>query len=324
MLITRTPLRVSFLGGGTDLPWFSNEHEGLVISTSIDKYVYLTAHPLLEKDQVILKYSKTESVGNPKDLKHPIARTVLSDLGINGIDIGVTSDLPAGTGMGSSSAFTVGLGQICHAFLGRHMSARNLAEYACKIELDILKEPIGKQDQVASAFGGLNLIYFSRSGDFEVKRLILKKDVLKYLAESLVLIRFGGTRSASSLLKKQADSIQSDKEKLANLVKLRDLTEKSVEIFSTNPEKLGSLLWESWKLKHSLSASTENNLANQYIEQAMSHGASGGKLLGAGEAGFILLQVPPARKLEVLQKLGEPSTVDFKFESLGSTIIYDN
>jgi len=324
VLITRTPLRVSFLGGGTDLPWFSNEHEGLVISTSIDKYVYLTAHPLLEEKQIILKYSKTELVQDSSLLIHPIAKTILTDLAITGIDIGVTSDLPAGTGMGSSSAFTVGLSHICNAFLGRHRSPRDLAEYACRIELDVLNEPVGKQDQIASAFGGLNLIYFSRSGDFEVKRLPIKQDALNYLDDSLVLIRFGGTRSASTVLRSQSELIRGDRTKMDNLLKLKNLTEKSVDTFSANPEKLGDLMWQSWKLKYSLSADSENFQANEFIEFAMRSGATGGKLLGAGQSGFILLQIPPDRKAKIIGKLRNPHIVDFKFETLGSTIIYDN
>ena len=323
MLITRTPLRVSFLGGGTDLPWFSNEHEGLVISTSINKYVYLTAHPLLEQDQIILKYSKTEHVNDVESLAHPIARTVLGDLSISGIDIGVTSDLPAGTGMGSSSAFTVGLGHISNAFLGRYQSARELAEYACKVELDILNEPIGKQDQIASAFGGLNLIYFTREGKFEVKKLALQRDSLNYLSNSLVLIRFGGTRSASKILENQTKSIQNDKIKIRNLIKLKELTENSVETFIHQPEMLGELLWKSWELKFSLSAGDENLKADEFIKFAIENGATGGKLLGAGQSGFILLQIPPQVREKVLRKIGNPSVVEFEFENLGSTIIYD-
>jgi D-glycero-alpha-D-manno-heptose-7-phosphate kinase len=322
VIITRTPLRVSFFGGGTDLPNYSNRFGGSVVSTTIDKYVYISAHPLMDTGKTLLKYSRIEYVENPSDLIHPIARVILSEKNINGIDLGVTSDVPSGTGMGSSSAFTVGLLNLINSYEGKFATPQSLAEEACRIELEVLGEPIGKQDQVIAAFGGLNYIEFQTNGRFSVTPIVIPPESQRFLEESLVLVRFGGTRSAGKALANLISQNNEKSEALEALHRLKSLTELGPEILRSNPDKLGELLTKSWNLKIRSSQNPANSAANEYIKMGIDFGASGGKLLGAGEAGFILFQIDIKKKDEFLRKLGNPIVIPFIFENTGSRVIY--
>ena len=246
MLINRTPLRVSLLGGGTDLPAFFESNDfGRVLSFAISKYVYISIHPLVEDSRILLKYSKQEFVENYDQLQHPIARAVLRELQIKGVDIGISSDIPSGTGMGSSSAFTVGFYGLCHAFKGTFSSALDLARMACKLEIEELNSPIGKQDQYACALGGINQIDFYPNGSVTAQPLKIEKEVIAEFERHLLLIRVGKTRSASGQLKIQNEILRS--RSLSNIegkyVELRNLVEVGTSVLIKGDFKtLGSLI----------------------------------------------------------------------------------
>lgn len=322
MIISRSPLRVSFFGGGSDIGWHYRKFGGAVLSTSIDKYVYISAHPLVNDDSILLKYSKIEHEEFAKNIKHPIVRTILELRHLTGIDIGVTADVPAGTGMGSSSAFTVGLLNLFNAYENKTVSTHELAQEACQIEIDKLNEPIGKQDQYASAFGGLNLIHFHPNDEVEVVPIFLTGENRNYLEETLFLVRVGSTRSASELLAKQKRSTSDDESKNEYLRKLSKMATIEADLLNANPEKLGSKLSEAWDLKKQSAPKATNGLIEEFLDTAIKNGANGGKLLGAGQAGFVLLHVDKKNQAKVMKEIGNRSIVPFRFEQSGSRIIY--
>ncbi len=322
MIISRSPLRVSFFGGGSDISWHYRNYGGAVLSTTIDKYVYISAHPLVNDDSVLLKYSKIEYERSVEEIKHPIVRTVLANRRIKGIDIGVTADVPAGTGMGSSSAFTVGLLKLLDAYENKATNSQELADKACHVEIDLLNEPIGKQDQYASAFGGLNLILFHPNEEVEVIPIFLSGANRAYLEESLMLIRVGSTRRASDLLATQKKSTNEDQNRHDFLKDLTKMAISQAELINTNPEKIGSSLTEGWNLKKKSAPSATNSSIDEILSTAISAGAHGGKLLGAGQSGFLLLHVEAKNQEKVLKKLNSPAVLPFKFETSGSRIIY--
>ena len=210
MIISRTPLRISFAGGGSDLPSFYHHEQGAVLSTSIDKYIYLAVHEFFYPNQTLLKYSKTELVNNVSDIQHPIFRECLSMLNLSGLDIASMADVPAGTGLGSSSSFTVSLLNVLHAYKRHYVSAEYLAKTACEIEIGRLGEPIGKQDQYAAAYGGLNFIRFNGDDSVDVEKIIMNPDAKKQLENNLIMIYTGQTRSASNILKNQNKEMSSE------------------------------------------------------------------------------------------------------------------
>lgn len=323
MIITRTPFRVSFLGGGTDLPWFYEEETGAVISTAIDKYMYLSAHPLFSSENILLKYSTTEYVSRPQDLKHPIAREVLSRELLNGIDISVTADVPSGSGLGSSSAFTVGMEHLVAAYKNRFASQEELATRACNIEIDILKEPIGKQDQYASAYGGLNLYLFQRDGTVDVRPLNLSPENWDFLAKSMVLVRVGtGSRSASKILGEQAQSSKKGTKQFNALKDLRDLTVASFSTISNDIRELPRILNASWELKKISNPNASNQEIDELISKGKSLGASGSKLLGAGSSGFVLFIVEPEMRQNFIERLSGRNCLAIRPDRTGSTVIY--
>ncbi len=322
MLITRTPLRVSFFGGGSDLRSHYSEFGGSVLSTSIDKYVYISAHPLHNDDSILLKYSRIEYVSEAKDVEHPIVREVLIQNNLKAIDIGVTADVPAGTGLGSSSAFTVGLINLVSSYKESYLTPNDLAKLACDIEIEKLNEPIGKQDQYASAFGGLNLIRFNPDESVETIPIFLSARSKEYLEKSLILVRVGETRSASKvLMPTELNPTQREVEQVA-LRKMSEMAEINAHNIDRDPERLGETLLKAWKLKVESKPRTTNNLINIFINEALEAGATGAKLLGAGQAGFVLLQIPPKNMESTIRKLGNPATLPFAFENSGSRVIY--
>lgn len=322
MIITRTPLRVSFFGGGSDLRNHYTKFGGSVLSTAIDKYVYISAHPLHNDDSILLKYSRIEYVSEANYVQHPIVREVLLQNNLKAIDIGVTADVPAGTGLGSSSAFTVGLINLVASYKEKYLAPNDLAKLACEIEIEKLKEPIGKQDQYASAFGGLNLIRFNPDETVETIPIFLSRNSKVYLESSLVLARVGETRSASKVLMPiELNPTQRKVEQVA-LRKMSEMAEVNAENIDRNPERLGETLLKAWKLKIESKPRTTNRLIDAFIKEALEAGATGAKLLGAGQAGFVLLQIPPKNMQSTLRKLGNPATLPFAFENTGSRVIY--
>lgn len=324
MIITKTPFRISFVGGGSDLPAYYTQRKGAVLSTTIDKYMYISTHKFFEKDKIRCKYSQTETVDHVDELQHPILRTVLKDFDLNGIEVSSIADIPGGTGMGSSSSFTVGLLHNLTAYSNLDISKEGLGSGACRVELDLLKEPIGKQDQYAAAFGGLNLIEFLPNGSVNVEPVLISDQTRKELNSNLKLYYIGNQRSASGILAEQKKNT-AQKEKFDTLGKMVDLVYDLKDALTEgNLDDFGAILNQNWLLKQSLATGITNQRINDLYATALDAGALGGKLLGAGGGGFMLFYVPTQKQSAVdkaMQTL-DAESFDFSMESLGSQIIH--
>lgn len=322
MIISRTPFRVSFAGGGSDLPSFYRKSSGAVLSTSIDKYMYIAIHPYFEKNKIQLKYSKTEQVDSIDDIKHPIFREVLKMYGVTGVDLNSIADIPSGTGLGSSSSFTVGLLNAVRAYLGKASSGEKLGELACDVEINRVGSPIGKQDQYAAACGGLNFITFYGDETVNVEKIIMKPEKKQELEDNLLMVFVGGEHSANAILKNQSAAI-SDMKKFdtqRHMVKLAYNLKDSLE--NNNIDDFGRILHENWLLKKSLTSGISTGFVDEMYNKGIEAGALGGKLLGAGGAGFILFYCPKSRQQEFRERMGDFTELNFKFDNYGSKIIY--
>jgi D-glycero-alpha-D-manno-heptose-7-phosphate kinase len=325
VIISRTPFRISFAGGGSDLPAYYREEEGMVLSTSIDKYMYISLHPYFHAGHTLLKYSKTELVEDIDEIKHPIIREAMRLFGTTGVDISSTADIPAGTGLGSSSTFTVGLLHTLAAHNGRYASKEFLGATACDIEINRLKEPIGKQDQYAAAYGGLNFITFLPDETVNIERLVLNPAKFKELQDNLMMFYTGDVRSASLILKEQSSNTSGNSGKRDNLRKMVRLAQElRRELEQNNIDAMGEVLHQSWIYKKELATGISNPRLDSWYEAARRAGASGGKLLGAGGGGFLLFYVPKERQEAVRAALGELRSLDFRFDQAGSVIVYNN
>ncbi|HXG11406.1 MAG TPA: hypothetical protein VNK04_16750 [Gemmataceae bacterium] len=323
MIITRTPFRVSFAGGGSDIEEFYSQCGGAVLSTTIDKYMYIASHRFFDEDKVRVKYSKTETVTRLEDLEHPILREVLIRFQVRGaLEISSNADIPAGSGLGSSSSFTVGLIHNLHVRAGKYVTKAQLAEEACDVEINRLQEPIGKQDQYAAAFGGLNVFHFHPSGTVGVEPIHLKADVYQGLQESLLMFHIGGQRMASYVLAEQKANLRSSpkREVLKRMVdfvwELRDA------LYDGKLERLGQILDRSWRLKQQLASKISNDTINRCYQLALENGALGGKLLGAGGSGFLLLFCPRPKQEGLRRALAPLRELRFRFEIEGSKVIF--
>lgn len=322
MIITRTPFRISFAGGGSDLSSFYRREAGAVLSTTINKYMYLVIHPFFNKEMIQLKYSQTEIVNNISDIAHPIFRTVLNQYNLTGIDINSIADVPAGTGLGSSSAFTVGLLNAIRAYIGKYSSAEKLASLACDIEINKLGSPIGKQDQYAAAYGGLNFISFNPDESTRVEKLIMSEEKKNQLDENLILVYVGGEHSANEILNEQSaafsneDKFRTQKEMVKLAYSLKDV------LCNNNIDDFGRILHEGWLLKRSLTNGISNNNIDYIYDKGIKAGALGGKLLGAGGAGFILFYCPIEHQENFRCQMSEHVEMPFNFDNSGSQIIY--
>lgn len=324
MIITRTPFRLSFFGGGTDYPAWYRLHGGGVIATTIDKYCYISCRtlPPFFEHRIRLVYSRNEERRSLEDIQHPAAREVLRFLNIrHGVAIHHDGDLPARSGMGSSSAFTVGLLTALHAFQGRMVGSDRLTEESIRIEQEILRETVGSQDQVCAAYGGFNHIVFSTSGEISVRPIILPRARLDELQSSLVLIYTGIKRTAADVADTYACSLDQKKRQLRLI---REMVDEAMEILcGSGPlADFGALLHEAWMLKRSLSDVVSNPEIDSMYDAAMSAGALGGKITGAGGGGFMLLFVPPGRQGHVRDALHDRLQVPFTFEGVGSRVIF--
>ncbi|SDT85592.1 D-glycero-alpha-D-manno-heptose-7-phosphate kinase [Desulfobacula phenolica] len=321
MIISRTPFRVSFAGGGSDLREFYSQHgHGAVVSTAIQQYMYVVIHPYFH-DKIRIKYSKTEDVENVEDIKHPLVRECLKKVGIDkGIEIASFADIASGTGLGSSSAFTVGLLNALYAYNGKIISKADLAEQACEIEIDILKEPIGKQDQYAAAFGNINIIRFNRDESVNVIPVLLTENNKAKIEKTILLYYVGGQRRACDILREQQKNIISNNEKFEYLKGMFNQVEKCKDLIVDGQIKpLGALLHHGWKSKKKLASNISNSMIDQLYSDAKMHGSMGGKLLGAGGAGFLLLVHDDHDKLS--QKMS-CMTLPLKIDQEGSKIIF--
>lgn len=312
MIITRTPFRVSFVGGGSDLREFYYKNGyGAVVSTAINRYMYIVIHPYFH-DKIRLKYSKTEDVENIEEIQHPIVRECLKKVQVEkGIEITSFADAPAGTGLGSSSSFTVGLLNALYAYKGKVVSKERLASEACEIEIDILGEPIGKQDQYAAAYGNINYIKFNRDESVDVSPILLTESVKKQFEECLCLYYVGGERRSGDILYEQKNNI-SNEDKFQNLKKMVMLTEELKDALHTEKiNAVGDILHKGWVYKKGLATGISNDSIDRLYDKAMKHGASGGKLLGAGGTGFLLLYSEDHERLkESMRCKVLPFTID--------------
>jgi D-glycero-alpha-D-manno-heptose-7-phosphate kinase len=324
MIVTRSPLRISLGGGGTDLPSYYREHEGLVISAAIDKYVYITIHETFE-EEIIAKYSKMEVVRTPDEIKHPIIRQALKLLCIEHPHLEITSmsDIPAGTGLGSSGSFTTALLRAMHALRNNHVSRRELAEQACHIELDLLEEPIGKQDQYIAAFGGITCFRFRSDNTVDVEPVRLKPETLHNLEDNLVLFFTGFTRSASDILRDQhTRTRQNDREMLDNLHLMKQIGEETRKAFDAGDlRRFADLMNTHWEHKKNRSQGMTNSRIDDYYQLARCNGALGGKLIGAGGGGFLMFYTEDKTRLR--RKLYEAGLreVRIRFDFAGTTVL---
>ncbi len=321
MIITRTPFRVSFVGGGTDFEEFFRKYPGRVLSTSIDKYIYVTLNPRFEGN-IRVSYSKTENVDHREQIKHPLVRAALEEVGIEkGIEITSVGDIPGkGTGLGSSSSFTVGLLNGLYSFLGKYIPPDVLAEKACHIEINKAKSPIGKQDQYAVAFGGLNLITFNCDGKVEVEPIYLSPKLKEDFQNHLLLFYTGLQRSAYPILSEQKENIN---KKFEFLKRLSDL----VPVFNNYLEKgdfkkMGEIIHQNWLMKKELSSGISNSQIEEMYNLARDSGAWGGKILGAGGGGFLLVIAPPENQPKIKKALQKFKLTPFRFSEAGSTIVF--
>lgn len=321
MIITRTPFRVSFAGGGSDIAPFYSKHGGCVLSTTINKYMYISVHPNFNHNQIILKYSKTEMVDNFNQIEHVYFHQILKNFGIKGIEIVSTADIPAGTGLGSSSSFTVGLLHALYCYQGKYVSKERLASEACAIEIEQLGNPIGKQDQYAASYGGLNYIEFRKDGSVIVEPLLLSSDDTKKLEDNLMLFYTGKLHSASNILKEQTVNMN-NQDREQNMIKICDLARQlRFELSSGNIDALGHILHENWNLKKTMATSISDTEIDRIYDTALLNGALGGKLLGAGGGGFLLCYVPKNKQQQVRNALSIPQ-MPFSFDKQGTAIIY--
>jgi D-glycero-alpha-D-manno-heptose-7-phosphate kinase len=324
MIITRTPFRVSFAGGGSDLKEYYLEYGGAVLSVSINKYIYLSMHPHFYDNKFFLKYSENEYVDKIEDIKHKILKEVLSDYNIEGIDFNSSADIPSGTGLGSSSAFTSGLITLCNAYTSKYMNQEDIAKYACEIEIDRLNEPIGKQDQYACAVGGMNFIKFNQDDTVSIEKILLSPAKLKELEDNLLMFYLGSTRSASKILAEQKTNT-SKKDKIENLHKMVKLaSELKKELQNSNIEAMGDILHKGWMYKKELASQISNEKIDYYYNLALKNGATGGKLLGAGGSGFLLFYVPKDKQNELRKSLSDLKELRFSFDNEGTKVIYYN
>ena len=322
MIIARAPFRVSFAGGGSDLrDFYSKNGHGAVLSTTIDKYMYIMIHPYFH-DRIRIKYSRTEDVNEIEEIQHPLVRECLKVVGIEkGIEIASIADVPSGTGVGSSSTFTVCLLHALYAHEGRVVTKEKLAREACQIEMDILKEPIGKQDQYAASYGGLNCIQFSQDEMVIVDPVACKPEVKECLERNLMMFYVGNKRKSSQILREQEKNMgrEEEQEVVRKMVRLAEDARDSLNGGAV--ENFGKILDEGWVLKKKLASRISNPLLDEYYEKALKAGATGGKLLGAGGGGFFLFYCEPKHQNNVRKALNLKE-LKFKFDNEGSKIVY--
>jgi D-glycero-alpha-D-manno-heptose-7-phosphate kinase len=324
MIIVRSPLRITLGGGGTDLPSYYREQGGFLIAAAIDKYVYITVHQTFI-DDLIVKYSELERVGSIEELKHPIIREAFKLVGLDVHSLEITSmaDIPAGTGLGSSGSFTTALLKALYSHRKMLIHPRELAEQACEIEIDRLREPIGKQDQYIAAFGGLTCFRFNKDDSVEAWPLKVDTETLYNLEDNLLLFFTGYSRSASSILKEQDDKTkQQNNDMIQNLNYVKDLGLRSLETLESGRlVDFGHLMDEHWQHKKKRSGGMSNPMINEWYDQAMKNGAAGGKLIGAGGGGFLMFYAEDKTRLRHAMIAAGLKEVRFRFDFEGTKTV---
>jgi len=324
MIIARSPLRISLGGGGTDLPSYYEKFGGFLIAGAIDRYVYITLHENFTPD-LIVKYSELERVPDAAQLKHPIIREAFASLGMNGHSLELTSmaDIPSGTGLGSSGSFTTALLKALHAHKKNLVHPAELAEQACDIELNRLKEPIGKQDQYIAAYGGLTCFNFLPDGKVEAWPLKVSDETRDNLEDNLLLFFTGYSRSASAILKEQDTKSKSDdKSMIENLHFVKDLGQQSkVALESGNLHEFARLMDVHWQRKKQRSGGMSNPKINEWYDLALASGALGGKLIGAGGGGFLMFYAEDKARLRHAMRMAGLKEVRFRFDFEGTKLV---
>lgn len=324
MIISRTPLRVSFVGGGSDLRSFYSHESGAVVSTTINKYIYITVNQSYD-GYIYVRYSKEEKVNDVNKLEHNLVREALKLTGItSGVDITSSSDVPSkGSGMASSSAYLVGVLNALHAYKGEFVSADQLAKEACQIEIEILKKPIGKQDQYIVAYGGLEYIQFNPDESVIVTPIECSDEVKRTLEGRLLMFFTGITRSSSSVLTRQKKNMENDRKKITVMKKMVVLAQEMREALNRgNLDVFGQMLHKNWMLKKKMAKVISTSQIDSWYETARTHGAVGGKILGAGGGGYLLFYAPPEKHEEITKSLPDLSPVAVRLDNEGSKIIY--
>jgi D-glycero-alpha-D-manno-heptose-7-phosphate kinase len=324
MILAKSPFRISFAGGGSDLPDFYRRHTGVVISTTIDKAMYIAIHPYFH-EKIRIKYSRTEDVFNTSEIQHPLVRECLRIMNIDcGMEIASFADVPAGTGMGSSSAFTVCLLHALYALAGKNPTAEELAKTSCHIEIDRAGEPIGKQDQYATSFGGLNCIRFHPDESVEVIPIACSNETRHKLEKHLMLFYTAGERSASAILQEQGRNM-SQPDKFSAVVEMTKLAEELFAALGRNQiDSFGEILHAGWMLKSKLARDITNRAIESNYRLAREAGAEGGKLLGAGSGGFLLLYCHPDKQSQVRDALAHLQEMPFAMSQEGSQVIHND
>lgn len=323
VIVTRTPLRISFAGGGTDLPAFCNHEYGAVLSSAVDKYLYVTVkrHSLLFGEAFRLNYSETEQVGSVEEIRNDIARECIRLLDVGPpLYVSTVADIPGASGLGSSASFAVGLLSALHALRGRRVSVAHLAEEAAHIEINVLKRPVGRQDHYAAAFGGLNFYRFKPNGNVSVEPQRCADGALEALFSHIMLFWTGVTRDAAAVLQEQQANTA---ERAAELLKMREHAQRLQEMMSQRfcAVDFGQALDETWSIKRRLASGITSHVLDQYYLRARAAGALGGKLCGAGGGGFFLFLVPPDRKDSVREELRDLVETPIAYEPHGSRVL---
>lgn len=325
MIITRSPLRISLGGGGTDLPSYYEESEGFLITAAINKFVYITMHENFQ-DEIWVKYSKIEKVSDIDDMKHPIFREAIKMLGLerDWFEIQSMADIPAGTGLGSSSSFTTALLRCLHEYKGELVTTEQIAREACEIEMVRLREPIGKQDQYIAAYGGIRAMWFRKDGTVDVETLNMSKDTYYNLEDNLVLYFTGFERSASQILKEQDDKTRaSNADMKNNLDQVKQMGLDSKRAFETGDlRRFAEIMKHHWEIKKKRSGHMSNPDIDEWYDHAMKNGALGGKLIGAGGGGFLMFYSEDKVRLRDAMKSTGLKEVRFRFENQGTRLVY--
>lgn len=324
MIISRTPFRISFFGGGTDYPPWYKKNGGAVLSTSFDKYCYITCRelPPFFDYKYRIAYSKVENAKSILDIEHPVVRAVLGEMGFDhGLEIHCDADLPARSGLGSSSSFVIGLLHSLSALQGKRVTKDWLVQEAIRIEQEVLLENVGSQDQAAAGYGGFNVIYFQQDGSLKVEPLVVSAQRKQELNDHLMLFFTGLSRNSSEIAKAQVTNIT---KKSDELHRMRAMVDSGVEILCDGQDicLFGELLHSGWMHKRSMSDQVSNSAIDTFYDSARKRGAIGGKLLGAGGGGFMLLFVKPEKQASVREALSKLIHVPFMFEATGSQVIY--
>jgi D-glycero-alpha-D-manno-heptose-7-phosphate kinase len=323
MIVSKTPLRMSFVGGGSDLPPFYRDELGAVLSTSIDKYMYICINKKFD-GRIRISYTRTEDVEHKLQVEHPLVREALDLVGIDGgIEIASMADIPSkGSGLGSSSTYTVGLLNALYAYRNQFASKEKLASQACEIEIGRCGEPIGKQDQYAAAYGGLNLIRFHPDDSVSVDPVICKPSLLQEMEDSILVFFTGRTRSASVVLANQSAAMQITDRRALMRRMVQLAFEMKEQLESGTLDHLGDLLDENWRLKAQLSSGISDPEIDAWYAKGIANGALGGKLLGAGNGGFMMFYAPQEKHAHITTALADLEPVKFRFDRTGAQIVF--